>query len=74
MDTPTPTPEEGKARRTPGLLNRAHVKRYLLERAKKTGRTKFTRVSKGTLGELEAKLRVMCDNRVHSTTGKGKTL
>lgn len=70
---PTTPPEEGIIKKaSSGLIHRPRTKRYLVDRAKKTGRP-FRRVSKETLDDLDAKFRTMCDNRVHSSPGR-KTL
>jgi hypothetical protein len=58
----------------PSLINRTLVKKLLLDTAKDTKYKQFTRVSKDTLDELEAHLRLAVIRRVRDTPSKGVTL
>jgi hypothetical protein len=57
------------------LINKAAVKKYLLERAKqlRPGH-KFTRVSALTLIELESLLRNLCDSEIRRQPACGQTI
>lgn len=56
------------------LINKAEVKRRLLEVAENTRSKQFTRVSKGTLLGIERKLDDIIRHYVASMPSKGKTL
>ena len=56
------------------VINRAQVRRRLLECAAATRAQRFTRVSEATLDDAEAALESWIRARVHGTPSVGKTL
>ncbi|HEY3898967.1 MAG TPA: hypothetical protein VGM54_10160 [Chthoniobacter sp.] len=60
--------------RMPRLLSPTHVRKFLLESAKRERAHKFTRVSKETLEHLESSMRAKCLDLVKRAPSKGVTL
>jgi len=56
------------------FLNRAQVRRFLLDWAKGTRAHKFTRVSEETLITINELVRQWCVNHVRRLPSKGKTI
>lgn len=56
------------------LINRAQVRRLLLETAKQTRAHKFERVSTQTLDDINNEVRRVCSRTVQQLPSKGKTI
>jgi hypothetical protein len=57
------------------LINRTHVRNFLLEHARATRpHNKFNRVSEETLRDIHEAVRQMLIARVHRTPSKGRTM
>jgi len=61
-------------KRVCGLVNRAGIRRFLLDEAKRTRTHRFERVAPGVYGQLEAALREQCRRIVRSQPSAGKTI
>ena len=60
--------------RQSSVINRAEVKRRLLQFAKDTRAHKFTRVSEATLNDFEAAVEARIRHHVSSLPSKGQTI
>ena len=56
------------------LINKTHVRKFLLDYAQRSGRTQFTRVGQDTFDHIEAKVRETARNIVDTIPSKGKTI
>jgi len=66
--------DEPVKQKTVTLVNRAAVRRYLLEHARGTRAHKFSRVSPVVFNQLEACVREKCRAIVHAQPGVGMTI
>jgi hypothetical protein len=74
-ETPAVPGEKLKALNSMPLINRTHVRNFLLEFARATRpANKFNRVSEETLREIHEAVRQMLMARVHRTPSKGRTM
>ncbi len=69
----TPAAAESALPRLPSLLNRAHVRRMVLDLARRT-RPKFTRVGGAFLDRIEARVRDIVHDELRRHPSTGKTL
>ncbi len=70
---PASSPPDKGPHRTP-LINRQHVKTYLLDLAKSKRAHKWTRVSETTLLTINELVRAWCVHHVARMPSKGQTL
>jgi len=67
------TTEEARTR-SPTVINRAAVRRFILQYAGRTRRHRYTQVAPAVYDELEAQVREACRRLVHRQPSKGKTI
>lgn len=63
-----------EASKSRGLVNRACVRRFLLEYAARSRAHRFTRVADSALDQVEAVVREQCRSVVRSQPSAGKTI
>lgn len=56
------------------ITSPTNVKKFALDVAQKNGRTQFTRVSKKFTDRIEARVRIMITNEIHTHPSLGITL